>query len=96
MASAGTSDFVKEFREYLNRFEAEHGDTDFGAFVKHRGRLVKKLRYEEFEPMYREFHDMSKSYFESLDRGDTINDVIVKVLRERSDELILERTILGL
>jgi hypothetical protein len=92
MASASNSnnDFVKEFREYLERFEAEHGDTDFGAFVKHRGRLVKKLRYEEFEPMYREFHDMSKSYFESLDRGDTINDVVVKVLRQRAIELFVE------
>ncbi len=93
MASAGNSssnDFVKEFREYLTRFEAEHGDTDFGAFVKHRGRLVKKLRYEEFEPMYREFHDMSKSYFESMDRGDTINDVVVKVLRQRAIELFVD------
>ena len=90
MASAGTSsDFVKEFREYLTRFEAEHGDTDFGAFVKHRGRLVEKLRYEEFEPMYREFHDMSKSYFDSLDRGDTINDVIVKAVRDGAASLIL-------
>ena len=91
MASAGTSsDFVKEFREYLTRFEAEHGDTDFGAFVKHRGRLVKKLRYEEFEPMYREFNDMAKSYFDSLDRGDTINDVVVKVLRQRAIELFVD------
>jgi hypothetical protein len=90
MASAETLEFSKEYREYLTRFDAEHADTDFGAFVKHRGRLVKKLRYEEFAPMYREFHDVAQNYFDSLDRGDTINDVVVKVLRERAIELFVD------
>ena len=90
MASAGNQDLNKEYREYLTRFEAEHGQTELGAFVKHRGRLVKKLRYEEFDPMFREFTDVAKSYFDSLDRGDTINDVVVKVLRERAIELFVD------
>jgi hypothetical protein len=90
MGSAEKSEFTKEYREYLARFDAEHTGTDFGAFVKHRGRLVKKLRYEEFDPMYREFHEVAKNYFDSLDRGDTINDVVVKVLRERAIELFVD------
>jgi hypothetical protein len=82
-------DIAKEYQDYLARFEAEYGDSDFGVFVKHRGRLVKKMRLEEFEPVYREFSDIAKSYFDSLDRGDTINDVVVKLLRERAIELLL-------
>ena len=90
MASAEHLEYSVEYGEYLARFDAEHSGTDFGAFVKHRGRLVKKLRYEEFAPMYREFQDVAKNYFDSLDRGDTINDVVVKVLRERAIELFVD------
>jgi hypothetical protein len=82
-------DIAKEYQEYLGRFESEYGDSDFGVFVKHRGRLVKKMRLDEFEPVYREFSDIARSYFDSLDRGDTINDVVVKVLRERAIELLV-------
>jgi len=89
MAASDKVDIAKEYREYLTRFETEYGDSDFGVFVKHRGRLVKKMRIHEFEPVYREFSDIARSYFDSLDRGDTINDVVVKMLRERAIELLL-------
>jgi hypothetical protein len=82
-------DLVEEYREYLERFESlANGPTDFGSFLKHNGRLVKKLRYDEFEPIYREYHEVAKAYFDSIDRGDTINDIVVKLLRERATELI--------
>ena len=90
MSSVARHEFDTEYREYLSRFDTAHGQTEFGAFVKERGRLVKKLRYPEFEPLFREFQDVAKSYFDSLDRGDTINDVVVKVLRERAIELFLD------
>jgi hypothetical protein len=82
-------DLVKEYREYLERFESLAGESDFGAFVKHKGRLVKKLRYDEFEPVYREYYEVAKTYLDSIDRGDTINDVVVKLLREKASELFL-------
>lgn len=88
MSSAGV-DFISEYKGYLERFERDVGNTDFGAFVKHKGRLVKKLRYDDFEPLYGEYLDIAKTYFDSLDRGDTINDVVVKLLRERAAELVL-------
>ena len=89
MAASGKVDVAKEYRDYLTRFEAQYSDSDFGVFVKHRGRLVKKMRLDEFEPVYREFSDIARTYFDSLDRGDTINDVVVKMLRERAIELLL-------
>lgn len=90
MPAKGSFDIANEYRDYLARFESEHAESDFGMFVKHRGRLVKKLRFEEFEPIYREFAEIARNYFESIDRGDTINDVVVKVLRERAIELFLD------
>jgi hypothetical protein len=84
-------DMVEEYRSYLQRFEEQLGACDFGEYAKHRGRLIKKLRYDEFEAKYKEFREVQKAYGEILERGDTINDVLVKVLRERSDELLLER-----
>jgi DNA-binding Lrp family transcriptional regulator len=82
-------DIVQAYRKYIERFEAEVGPSELGQFVKHRSRLVKKLRYEEFEPKYREYEEMARAYQESLERGDTINDLVVKVLRESADELFL-------
>jgi hypothetical protein len=84
-------DLVEEYRSYLQRFEEKLGPCEFGEYAKHKGRLVKKLRFDEFEGKWKEFRDVDKAYGEILERGDTINDVLVKVLRERADELILER-----
>lgn len=86
---AAGPDVVGEFKKYLDRFDEKYGDQDFGSFVKYEGRLVKKLRYEEFEPVYDEYYQVAKTYFDSVDRGDTINDVVVKLLRERAIELLL-------
>ena len=85
-------DLRKEYAAYLARFESAHGAVEFGKFVKHAGRLVKKRRFDEFDPLYREYADVGRTYFDSIERGDTINDVVVKVLRERCDELVLEQT----
>jgi hypothetical protein len=84
-------DLVEEYRSYLHRFEEKLGACEFGEYAKHQGRLVKKLRYDEFELKLNEFRQVDKTYGEILARGDTINDVLVKVLRERCDELILDR-----
>jgi hypothetical protein len=89
MAGPAGLDVRKEFVEYLARFEELHGEVDFGKFVKHAGRLVKKLHFEDFEPLYREYYEVARTYFDSIDRGDTINDMVVKVLRERATELLI-------
>jgi hypothetical protein len=82
-------DLVSEYKDYMSRFEAAFGEVDFGAFVKHKGRLIRRLPYDEFERVYGEYFAMAQAYFEATDRGDTINDVVVKVLREHASELVL-------
>jgi hypothetical protein len=82
-------DLEKEYRDYLTRFDAVAGPRRVGEFVKHQGRLVKKLGRDEFAPIYREYFENARLFFDSVDRGDTINDVVVKTLRQRSIELFL-------
>jgi len=65
------------------------GEVEVGKFAKHKGRLIKKLAVDEFATKYKEYHDLASHYFESVDRGDTINDVVVKLVRDHAAELVL-------
>jgi hypothetical protein len=79
-----------EYAEYVARFDTAAGDTvAVGAFAKYKGRLIKKLTAEEFSEKNKEYLELASHYFHSLDRGDTINDVVVKLVRERAAELVL-------
>ncbi len=86
-------DAVDAYRRYLERFDAQLGPCEFGTYMKHKGRLIKKLTYDEFEPRWHELATIEKAYEDVIARGDTINDVLTKVLRERRDELLVERRI---
>lgn len=89
-------DLALEYRGYLARFEEKFGDIEFGEYAKHpeqKGRMVKKLRYEEFEVRWAELAEVKRAYGEIIERGDTINDVLVRLLRERSDDLLLPRPV---
>jgi hypothetical protein len=84
------ADLREEYQRYLARFTAELGDeVEPGAFVKYRGRLIKKMDFEEFARIHEEYHQLAAHYFESLDRGDTINDIVVKSIREDAAHLVL-------
>jgi hypothetical protein len=83
-------DFVDQYRTYLERFEQQVGNYDFGAPAKWKGRLVKKLSYEEFEAKLGEFLKFDAVYREILQRGDTVSDTVLRLLRDRSAELLLE------
>ncbi len=89
---APPQDLVVEYKDYLARFDAIGPGIEFGGFAKRNGRLVKKLRYEEFETKWTEYQQVARAYSQILERGDTINDVLVKVLRERCDELVVDFT----
>ncbi len=84
------NDRVEEYRKYLDRFQAELGACEVGTYQKRRGRLIKKLSYDEFAARWEEWQQISRAYAEILANNDTINDVLVKVMRERCDELMLE------
>jgi hypothetical protein len=82
-------DLPARYHEYLARFAAELGELSPGAFAKFGGRLIKKLTFEEFTPAYLEYTEMRAHYDEILERGDTINDLMLRILREKAANLVL-------
>ena len=83
-------DLPARYHEYLDRWTTELGDAKPGAFTKWSGKLIKKLSFEEFTPAYLEYTEVLNRYNESLERGDTINDVVLRMLRDKSANLVLK------
>jgi hypothetical protein len=83
-------DLLEDYRKYLERFDKQVGNHDFGVPAKWKGRLVKKLSYEEYEVKLGEYHKFDVVYREILQRGDTVSDAVIKLLRDRSAELLIE------
>jgi len=82
-------DLPQRYHEYLARFTSTVGEAPVGGFAKFSGKLIKKLSFEEFTPAYLEYTEISERYRESIDRGDTVNDLVVKLLREQAANLVL-------
>jgi hypothetical protein len=83
-------DLPGRYEEYLARCTSKLGGLAAGAFVKYSGRLIKKLTFEEFTPAYLEYTELLERYTESLDRGDTINDLMLRMVREKAAGLVLD------
>ena len=83
-------DLPGRYHEYLARFAGELGDVKVGAFGKFGGRLIKKLSFEEFTPAYIEYTEILARYTDSLERGDTVNDMVLRILREQAATLVLK------
>jgi hypothetical protein len=73
---------------YLLRWDRDIGPFEIGAFAKFSGRLIKKMTAEEFALVHREYEALAGRYFESVARGDTVNDVVVRLLRDRAATLV--------
>jgi hypothetical protein len=82
-------DLTDRYHEYLERWRRQAGDVPVGTFTKFAGKLIKKLSFEEFSPLLREYSEIAERYDESVERGDTINDVVIKVLRDLAAQLML-------
>ena len=79
-----------DYEQYLARAERELPGVDIGGYGKFQGRLVKKLDAEAFAQRLAQYRSTRASYDEILERGDTVNDAIVHLLREHASELLLE------
>jgi len=85
-----SADPALEYASYLERFHAAiPEETEVGGFAKYKGKLIKKLSAEDFAKVSADYHAMAAHYFQSLDRGDTINDLVVKSIRENAANLVL-------
>jgi hypothetical protein len=77
-----------EYQAYLARWERDLGSSEVGTFAKFAGRLIKKMTEEEFAPVHQEYESLARRYHESVVRGDTVNDVVVRLLRDRAATLV--------
>lgn len=93
MNGSSEGSLMGEYEKYLARFAGAHGDVQLGAFVKQGGQLIKKLRFDEFSSLFVEYSEMERTFRASMERGDTINDIVVKLLRTHSAELVLPRPV---
>jgi hypothetical protein len=76
------------YQDYLRRFEEALGDHALGDFVKHNGQLVQKLTAGEFEKQRLEYEHLLTTYERAMLRGDTINEAVVRLLREGAAKLM--------
>ena len=76
------------YQQYLERFRTTLGVVEVGGFVKHEGQLVQKMTMEEFATQHREYQELNQLYLTAMERGDTINDMVVRLLREYAAKLI--------
>ncbi len=82
-------DLPVRYHEYLARFDRDVGKIDVGQFAKFAGKLIKKLAFEEFTPAFLEYTEMAERYTDSVERGDTINDIVLRLLRDKAANLVL-------
>lgn len=78
------------YDDYLARFDRELGPAEVGSFAKHQGRLIQKLHRGDFDEVFTEYRDLAERYHDSLERGDTINDALIKMLRDLAAKLVIK------
>lgn len=83
-------ELVVAFRQYVERFETEIGEKEFGQFGTWERQLIKKLKYDEFVEKYLQYKQMDEVYRGVIERGDTINDMMLHALKEIAAELVIK------
>ena len=78
------------YLDYLARWEEQVGAVPVGQYGKWKGKLVRKLAPAEYLQKHDEYQQLATHYQRCLERGDTLNDTMVKLLRERASELLIE------
>ena len=87
--SSTLDDLPGRYTEYLDRFTREVGDIKFGEFAQYAGRAIRMMSFDEFTATYTEYHELLTRYRDSLERGDTVDDLMLKLMREQSAHLVL-------
>ena len=76
------------YQDYLRRFAEALGEVEIGGFVKHNGQLVQKMNASEFEEERKNYEHLLATYERAMVRGDTINEAVVRILREGAAKLM--------
>jgi len=77
------------YRDYLQRFDAAVGPADTGAYAKWKGHLIRKLGPDEFAARDAEYRALCESFESSVIDGKTLDNLLIRQLRERAAELVV-------
>ena len=80
---------AEAYELYLQRFTDQVADVEVGSFGKFDGKLVKKLDEVEFAKAWTEFVELRDNYEKMMEMGLTIDNIILKLLKERASALVL-------
>lgn len=69
-------DYLDVYRRYLAKFEQLFDEVEFDSVVQHQGKLIKKLRYEEFVDKWTEYKQIEDYLREVMTKGATLNDEV--------------------
>ena len=87
-------DLQTHYAEYVERLTRAVGDIGVGDFATHAGRLIHKMSLDEFTEAFTEYNDLLARHRESLARGDTVDDLVLKLLREHAANLLMPPPVL--
>ena len=77
-------DYLDVYKRYLTRFEQLFGDADFDAVVQFHGKLIQKLKYDEFVDKWTEFKKIENYLKDVMTKGATLNDEVNRSYAELS------------
>ena len=89
IAPTPSGDPKARYAEYLERLAQAVGDLEVGEFANYAGSLIHRMSFDEFTAADAEYTDLLARYHESLERGDTVDDLVLKLLREQSTHLVM-------
>jgi hypothetical protein len=80
--------YLDIYKRYLNKFETNFGEVDFDDTVQHRGRLVRKLRYDDFVDAWTEYRKIEDYLREVMTKGATLNDEVNRKYAELASAVL--------
>ena len=72
------------YKRYLKKFEDKFGEVDFEQPVQNQGKLIFKLKYDDFMTKWKELKSIESYLKETMTKGYTLNDEINRSYAELS------------
>jgi len=79
-----SNEYLDVYKRYLSKFEQLFGEADFDQSFSNRGKLITKLKYDEFVAKWIEFKKIEAYLKEVMTKGATLNDEVNRTYAEIS------------
>lgn len=76
------------YKRYLKKFEERFGNIDFNETVKNQGKLIRKLKYDDFVEKWNSFKQLENYLKDVMSSGATLNDEVNRNYASLSAEVL--------